>query len=115
MKLWREQSCIEFRYFEEEGYVCKGREELKRIILLPLPPVSSPKYSNFRVILKALEWLCESWKKQFTGSEGQKNIFTYFLRYFGESLNILLKAQIHLCYMLKRPEIMFFSWENFSI
>lgn len=48
-------------------------------------------------------------------SEGQKNIFIYLLRYFGESLNILLKAQIRLYYMLKRPEIMFFSWENFSI
>lgn len=42
---------------EEEGHVCLGREELKRIISLFLPPVGFLKYSKLRVILKLLEWL----------------------------------------------------------
>lgn len=44
-------------------------------------------------------------------NEGQKNIFTYLWKYFRESLDILLKAHIHLYSMLKWSEIMFFRWE----
>ena len=58
MKLKKEQSCIEFRYCEEKGYIWRGREELGKIIRLLLPPGRSPKYSKFRIILKSLEQLC---------------------------------------------------------
>lgn len=45
-------------YCEEEGWVYLGREELKRVISLFLPPVSFPTYFKFRMTLKLLEQLC---------------------------------------------------------